>query len=309
MAVKFISWSIKVFFVCVFTTAVLPWVAHADQPSLDATPRILTPKQILEAVKTVQSTWRSSDGETIDHEFKKASEVAHFIPRNWLAEPQDDGTVLVTVNIAKHPYDHDEDTWRITWSLDKNGKIISGSDSERTMDLGSQAFQIAMVQNDIDQGEKSPNKAFLIDLQSLNFIVTSQGRLGNLLESGHCVADDPISVEFTDTWGHSNQKSGQFWRIQASVNCHLSGPKYFTHGGIILFLKSGDGPIRPYSLFASRVASRKPGHWFDDYPNNIEMVTSNTVQSTMLKIGEPLSDSDTWAKSMELRNDGSWINW
>src|SRR4051794_4298969 len=58
------------------------------------------------------------------------------------------------------------------------------------------------------------------------------------------------------------QPKDDLWRLQLSVDCKITGPSYFTRGGIIIFTKKNHEAWQPASFFARRI-SKYPGHWFD----------------------------------------------
>lgn len=131
------------------------------------------------------------------------------------------------------------------------------------LELGSKAFALSLIADEVDNELPNINRTFLHDPSNFNFVHTPQGDLGTLLRDGRCLIGDPVGVDYLPLWGSENPKQGDFWRVQLSVNCDVSGPRYFTHDGIIVFMKSGEGPWQPETFFASRISKYRPGAWFD----------------------------------------------
>jgi len=45
------------------------------------------------------------------------------------------------------------------------------------------------------------------------------------------------------------QPKDDLWRLQLSVDCKITGPSYFTRGGIIIFTKKNHEAWQPASFF------------------------------------------------------------
>jgi len=86
------------------------------------------------------------------------------------------------------------------------------------------------------------------------------------------------------------------------------GPTYFTHDGLILFMKNGAAAWRPHSFFAHRIATYPPGQWFVETDPS-EQQAFGLVAQTAVQEGWSAKDAATMMKVMELRNDGSIIHW
>jgi len=128
------------------------------------------------------------------------------------------------------------------------------------------------------------------------------------LAKGKCSLGDPVSVEYTDTWGRDNPEQGEFWHLRPSVDCKISGPRYFTHDGVILFMKHGTEAWRPYSFFARRIATYPSGSWFIA-SDPTERQAFGLVAEAEKSTGWYAENADDMMKATELRNDGSMIHW
>ena len=221
----------------------------------------------------------------------------------------DGSSKSVVLTWAKHPKAKEDDEYTISWEINQDGSLTLGPPYAKTMELGWQAFALSVIQSEITDGDKGANKRFLHDLANLNFVDTPQGKLGDLLARGKCSLGDPVGVDYTDTWGRDNPEKGDFWRLQLSVNCRIPGPRYFTHDGLILFMKHGTEAWRPYSFFAHRVATSPPGgSWFiASNPN--EQQAFGLVAAFAKRMGWDEENTEAVMKAAELRNDGSIIHW
>jgi hypothetical protein len=94
------------------------------------------------------------------------------------------------------------------------------------------------------------------------------------------------------------------------VDCKTAGPSYFTHDGLILFMKSGADAWRPFSFFAHRIATYSPGSWFTT-SDPVEQQAFGSVAGFSKKRGLNwgMDDIASATKSLELLNDGSMIHW
>lgn len=206
----------------------------------------------------VKTAWHAQDGETIDQIITKASKAAHFTPRDWDA---DDSSV--TLSWVKRSNDKSGDEYTIYWEVGQDGNITMGPPYARTMELGWQAFALSLIVSEVVDGDREANLPFLHDPSNYNFVATAQGKLGDLLRRGRCAIVEPVGVDYLPKLTDKLDEKGDFWRIQLSVNCNIPGPRYFTHEGVIIFMKHGTEDWQPQSFFAKRIATYPPGAWFD----------------------------------------------
>jgi hypothetical protein len=218
--------------------------AHADDEAL---------------IAKVKTTWRAQDGETVEQILNKVAQVAHFIPRKWEVGQKNDAGEPVFLSWARHRTDKEDNERSITWHVAPDGSVTAPNDRE--MELGWQAYALSLIQSEIDDEEQGANRSFLHEVSNLNFVQTPQGRLGDLLKRGRCKLGDPVGVDYVPKVQGIEQ--GDFFRLQLSVDCSIPGPTYFTHDGIIIFVKHGTEPWQPQSFFAHRIAANPPGSWFD----------------------------------------------
>lgn len=219
-------------------------------------------KALIEKVKT---TWRAQDGETADQIIAKASKVAHFVPRDWEVDKSGSGQEVVTFSWARHSNDKAGDEYTIFWEMATDGTITLDPPYAKPMELGWQPFALSLIDSEVTDEEKNPNVRFLHDLSNFNFVVTAKGKLGDLLRLGRCtITDDPVSVSYVPKVDDKQPGNGDYWHVQLQVNCDISGPKYFTRGGVVLFDKRVNEDWRPASFFARRIVTNAPGHWFDE---------------------------------------------
>lgn len=273
-----------------------------------ASPGEMSDVETTALIAKVKTTWRAQDGETAPEIFGKVSKVAHFIPRGWFAGQSDDGSKEVSMSWVKHPKDKDGDQFSMSWSINTDGSLTLGTPYAKVMELGWQAFALSTIQNEVTDGDTRTNKAFLRDVRNLDFVDTAQGKLGELLAKGNCTLGDPVGVDYSPQWGRDKPEKGDFWRVQLSVDCRIDGPRYFTHDGMILFLKHGTGPWRPYSFFAHRIATSPPGSWFAQ-ADATESALMDRVAQTAAQQGWDEDNRDAMMKVIELRNDGTMIHW
>ncbi len=155
---------------------------------------------------------------------------------------------------------------------------------------------------------REPDKASAPDLSHLNFVATPQGPLGNLLARTGCVLRAPPTISFRRTLNPEDPRTGEIQLLQLTVDCDIIGPRYFTHGGLVLFLKDGASPWRPFSFLASRIARYSPGAWFIK-PDPQERQAFKMVTDAVAKAGLPPADAPEILRQMELENDGSMLRW
>lgn len=223
----------------------------------------LSGQEAKELIAKVKATWRAQDGETIEAITSKVAKVAQFVPRGWDIAQGDDGSKSVVLSWARHQADKEGDEYTISWDVDDDGTLTLGPPYAKPMELGWQAFALSLIQGEIDEDDESKgaNRRFLHDISNLNFVQTAQGKLGDLLKRGRCSLGDPVGVDYVQKL--SPDKDGDFFRLQLSVNCNISGPQYFTHDGVVIFVKRGTEAWQPQSFFAHRIANYPPGSWFD----------------------------------------------
>ncbi|MEH2488622.1 nodulate formation efficiency C protein [Bradyrhizobium sp. AZCC 2230] len=215
-------------------------------------------------IAKVKSTWRAQDGETAEQIFAKVSKVAHFVPRGWEVDKTGGGQEAVTFSWARHSNDKSGDEYTIFWELAADGTMTLDPPYAKPMELGWQPFALSLIGAEATEGGEKPNLGFLHDLSNFNFVVTAQGKLGDLLKLGRCaITNDPVAVDYVPKLDEQKPKSGDFWHLQMQVNCDIAGPRYFTRGGVVLFDKRPKEDWHPSSFFAHRIATNAPGHWFD----------------------------------------------
>ena len=244
-----------------FITMLSPAFAQADDESL---------------IAKVKTTWRAQDGETAEQIITKVAKVAHFIPREWEVGQKNESGTPVFFSWARHRTDTEDNEYSISWSVGADGTMTIGPLYAKPMELGWQAFALSLIQGEIDDGDQGANYRFLHDVSNLSFVQTSQGKLGDLLKRGRCTLGDPVGVDYVD----SNQQ-GDFFRLQLSVDCDIPGPKYFTHDGVIIFVKNGAEPWHPQSSFAHRIATNPPGSWFDRVGISLAQEFDNSLVLTL----------------------------
>jgi hypothetical protein len=226
----------------------VPTVVHADD------------KALIDRVKT---RWRAQDGETVEKIFTRVSRVAHFVPRGWEVGRTNSGAESVIFSWAKRHTDKADDEYTIGWALASDGKMMLGPPYAKPMELGWQAFALSLIGSEVTDEEKGVNVRFLHDPANFNFVTTGQGKLGDLLQRGHCTIGDPVGVNYVPKLDEKETTRGDLWLVQLSVNCDIPGPRYFTRDGVITFEKPEGKDWEPRSFFAKRLASYPPGTWFD----------------------------------------------
>jgi hypothetical protein len=285
--------------------------AQADDKGNGIKPPPISDSEAKALVARIKTTWRAQDGETADEITAKAAQVAYFFPRTWdVVQTADGGGKSVVLSWARQSKDKEGDEFEISWDINPDGSLTLGPSYAKTMELGWQAFALSLIQSEVTDDYKDPNKRFLHDLSNLNFVDTRQGRLGDLLAKGGCSLRDPVFVQYTGTLGRDTPKKGDFWHIQLSVDCKTVGPRYFTHDGVILFMKPGPGAWRPFSFFSHRIATYPPGSWFI-VSDPVEQQAFALVAGASKKWGMTwgADDIERMTKVMELLNDGSMIHW
>jgi hypothetical protein len=266
--------------------------ANAGGNSDPKKPPPITDGEMNALVTKVRTTWRAQDGETADEIIAKTAKVAHFIARGWdVAQTMDGHSKSVVFSWVKHPEDKEGEEYTFGWDIKNDGSLTVGPNYAKTMELGWQAFALSIIQSEKTDGDLDVNNTFLHDLSNLNFVNTAQGKLGDLLKIGRCSLGDPVGVDYLDSWGRANSTKGDFWRLQISVDCELSGPRYFTRDGLILFLKQGADLWRPYSFFAHRLVTYPVGSWFK-VPDAVEQQVFARTAAVVRRDGQVLTAED-----------------
>jgi hypothetical protein len=234
---------------------------RADAAPSPAAVQHLSDDEEKQLIAKVKSSWRAQAGETAEQIIAKVAKVAHFVPRRWDVGYGVDGSKSVVFSWARHRADKDDEEYTISWDVRSDGALAIGPPYAKPMELGWQAFALSLIQSEIDDEDKGANRRFLHDLSNFNFVETAQGKLGDLLRRGRCSLGDPVGLDYVPKL--SAEKDGDFFRLQLSVNCDIPGPRYFTHDGVILFVKRGAEAWQPQSFFAYRIANYSPSSWFD----------------------------------------------
>lgn len=234
--------------------------AQAAEPVIPAVQH-LSDDEEKALIAKVKATWRAQTGETAEQITAKVAKVAHFVPRQWDVAYGGDGSKSVVLSWARHHTDKEGEEYSIYWEVKADGSLSVGSPYAKSMELGWQAFALSLIQSEIDDEDKGANRRFLHDLSNLNFVETTQGKLGDLLRRGKCSLGDPVGVDYSPKL--SPDKDGDFFRLQLSVNCDIPGPRYFTRDGVVLFAKRGAAAWEPQSFLAHRIAANPPGSWFE----------------------------------------------
>ncbi|MFB9264617.1 hypothetical protein ACFFWD_15800 [Bradyrhizobium erythrophlei] len=107
------------------------------------------------------------------------------------------------------------------------------------------------------------NLRFLHDPVNFNFVMTAQGKLGDLLRRGRCTIGDPVGVDYLQKVDDKEATKSDLWRVLIMVNCNIRGPRDFTRGGVIIFETCDGQAWEPRSFLAKRIATYPPGSWFD----------------------------------------------
>ncbi|WGR98216.1 nodulate formation efficiency C protein [Bradyrhizobium sp. ISRA443] len=213
-------------------------------------------------VDKVKSTWRSQDGDTIEQIISKVAKVAHFVPRRWGVAQSNDGSEYAFFSWSKHRDDKAAE-YAIIWQAAPDGALKVVSPYAKPIELGWKAFALSLISSEIANGEKAVNLHFLHNPINFNFVMTAQGRLGDLLRHGRCTIGDPIQVDYLQKVDEKEATQSGLWRALIVVNCNIPGPRYFTRGGVIIFEKAEGKTWEPQSFFAKRIATYPPGSWFD----------------------------------------------
>lgn len=273
--------------------------AAAQQPMAQAT---LTQAEETKLLDLVRNGWKARTGETATQVVSGTAKVAHFIPREWYGWVSRDGKERgVGLSWVKQRTDKKEDAYSIQWTVNADGSIVLGPPYAKTMELGTAAFALSLIQAEVNDKIRGPNLRYLRDLRNLNFVDTPQGKLGDLLSKGQCSLRDPTSVEY-GTMGRKTDRRG--FHVQLSVDCHISGPAYFTRDGVIRFqMEDGAASWRPFSFFALRLTKYPPGTWLV-VEDATEQKAMALVMTRALHNGMSAADATTMMKAAELRNDG-----
>ena len=263
----------------------------------------LTAKQQTEAILRVKHDWHASTGESAEQIIASAAKIAHFIPRRWDADRMDDGRIAVNMAWAEHKQDKSVDEHSMSWVIASDGSIEVTSSYAKTMVLGSAAFNVSLLQNEVTTEVAEVNTGYLRDPLNYNFINTPNGKLGDLLSSGGCKIQDPSYIFYEPDINEQKQDKAFFLKL--IVNCNGNGPSYFMNDGYIAVkLNEGSAEWQPLSFFAQRIWDRPPPDWFKD-----QRTVERDVRSTVTKTLEPFTslnlDEDDVLKFIETRNSGS----
>jgi hypothetical protein len=212
----------------------------------------------------------------------------------------------VSMTWARTRGESEDDTAPITWDVAADGHIGIG---DSLFDLGSSAFAVYTIQNDVNEARPDANIRFLRDPANLNFVPTPHGNFGDLLVAAKCRLANPTYLDRVvppfSTAGKPHV------RIQATVNCAYSLSKlaalediYHHSGALIAFLlQDGETEWEPASFLAARIWNGLPGHWDE---------VSLPIEQELLSVARGASEITTlpgvtWpdlARVVELRNSG-----
>ena len=212
-------------------------------------------------IEQLKTTWRAQDGATIDDVLSQVAKVSHFVPRGWEVGPKHDSEDPVFLTWSRSQRDEPGDKYTIGWDMSPGGVMSLGPAYAKTMELGWRPFALSLIASEVADEYPQPNVTFLRDTSNYNFVTTAQGGLGDLLKKGRCTIGNPVSLDYVVLPNESSKDD--LWRLQLSVDCKITGPSYFTRGGIIIFKKKNHDAWHPASFFARRIAKYPPDHWFE----------------------------------------------
>ena len=198
-------------------------------------------------IAAVQRDWHARSGETAHEMVARLSSVARFVPRKWYAEVSKDGKErAVSLEWVHSKSDGNDEALSVTWDIAPDGRVLGTDD--RLFDLGSSAFAVDAIQNDVNEERPDANVKFLRDARNLNFVATPQGKLGDLLTAAKCRLANPTYVSRVIASFSASKKA--YVRLQATVNCphdilKLKNPVegiYTFNNALVVFLLT-DGEI------------------------------------------------------------------
>lgn len=241
--------------------------AHAGDQDANGDWKPLPDSAAKPLIAAVQRDWRARSGETAHEIIARLSSVAHFVPRKWYAEVSKDGKErAVSLQWVHNKDDADDESLSVTWDIAPDGRVLGTDD--RLFDLGSSAFAVDAIQNDVNEERADANVNFLRDPTNLNFVVTPQGKLGDLLAAAKCRLANPTYVSGVIASFSASGKA--YVQLQATVNCRydmfkfkdiVEGTYNFTNALVAFVLADGETEWVPASFLAARIWNGRSGHW------------------------------------------------
>jgi len=263
----------------------------------------LPPKEAKAVLDAVRKDWHSRSGESVTEMLARLKVSIGFKPQKWYADTRSyDGKKVVSLTWTRKPGETEADRAGIVWKLDNGVPVLEEND--RLFGLGSAAFAINEIEQDVDNEVRTANTLFLHDPKNLNFVQTPNGRLGDLLATAGCHIGEPLYV-WPVAAGFIDKGNG-FVRFQATVDCPLSAvSNVYSQQGALIAMKLVDGAKDwlPTSFLAERLWRGKPGHWSDvDLP-----IEDQVIEVAMNAANMPRRYGFEWVdvvRVIELRNSG-----
>ncbi len=227
----------------------------AERPKLPD----LTAAEERDTIALVRGKWRSEHGETLDQILGNAAKVAHFYHRGpWGAYRDFDGRPAAGITFVTSKAAKDDEAITIYWRVEDDGSITTASRGFKAIDLGSKAFALALIQNEIISEVKGPNTRYLFDPKNLDWLNTDAGALSNLLVRAQCTPVSALhAADYTPVDDHRNTTGRDEWSFDTSVKCR-AGPVYCADQGPLIFKRADRGTWQPASTCARLLVGQEP---------------------------------------------------
>lgn len=212
-----------------------------------------------DTILLVRSKWRSENGETIDQILGNAAKVAHFYRRgDWEAYRDFDGRPGAGVAFVTNRAAKNDEAITIYWRVEADGSITTASLGFKAIDLGSKAFALELIQNEIISEVKAPNTRYLFDPKNLDWLKTDAGSLSELMARARCNPGVALhAAGFAPADASGNTTGRDEWTFDTSVKCK-AGPVYCADGGPIIFKRAEREVWKPVSTCARLLVGQEP---------------------------------------------------
>ncbi len=153
----------------------------------------------------------------------------------------------------------DDEAITIYWRLEADGSITTGPTGLRAVELGSHALALELIQTEVDDEVRGANTRFLYDPKNLDYLKTEAGPLSDLFARSKCTPKTALhAAGFMPMHSPGNATDHDTWDFDTTVDCRMSGARYCTDGGALVFKRQDQGTWHPATACASVLVDREP---------------------------------------------------
>jgi hypothetical protein len=227
----------------------------------------LTPQQERDAISAVRTRWRAESGESVDEIISKVGKVAHFIVRGgWGASRDSDEEVSVGFGFVRSKATPDDEALSIYWLIAPDGTAKVGGRGFHSIELGSKALALDLIQSEVDDEVKGADSKYLYDPRNLSYLQTDAGPLSDVFARHRCTPKTALhAAEFAPRGAPGNATGHDQWTFDTTIDCRVPGARYCTDGGVLVFKRQDHGTWQPATACASVLVGKEPADFMKPF--------------------------------------------